>query len=224
MDAIIVTALETALAAAQGYISNAQAIKKANVSACVDYLRAAQSAITGLEDEADEILIEAKLVSMFYWEKRIALCERIERYLNRDRLRPLLDQAIQGIAACHEFAELDAQGFFGGAEKAEGAAEVKRLLKELSHYLESLGGAMKYNKQNYAGPSGRNMAELLDIQGFLSGKEVLAGQQTPQAAIAALAQRVQDTRERRGLPLVANASRIIQELTVVFGLMKAGAG
>ena len=97
MDAIIITALEKALTAAERCISNAQAIKKANVSACVEYLRAAQSAITGLEDEADEILIEAKLVSQFYWEKRIALYERIERYLNRDRLRPLLDQAMQGL-------------------------------------------------------------------------------------------------------------------------------
>jgi hypothetical protein len=44
--------------------------KKYNVSACVSYLEAARTAIRGLEDELDEILIEAEQVSQYYWEKK----------------------------------------------------------------------------------------------------------------------------------------------------------
>ena len=91
------TALERALTLAEDHLSKAQAVESANIAACVEYLRAVQSAMSGLEDELDEILIETKLVARFYWDKRAALYERIDRYLNRDRLRPLLDQAIQGM-------------------------------------------------------------------------------------------------------------------------------
>ena len=87
MHTIMIRALDRAFSAAERYISNARAIKKGNVAACIEYLRAAQSAITGLETETDEILVEAKLVSQFYWEKRSALYQRIEEYLNRERLR-----------------------------------------------------------------------------------------------------------------------------------------
>ena len=78
---------------------------------------------------------------------------------------------------------------------------------------------MEYNKQNYAGPSGVNMEELLEIQRLLTGEAATPGQPLPQAAILALVLHAQETRRRSGLPLVASASRMIQELTVVFGLM-----
>ena len=227
MDPIILTALGTAMAraltAAEDHLSKARAVKSDNIAACVEYLRAAQSAITGLEDEVDEILIEAKMVAQFYWEKRAALYERLDRYLNRDHLRPLLDQAIKEITACHEFAKSDSNGFFQRAEKVEALAEVQRLLSELSNYLASLNGQMNYSRKIYAGPSGMNMSELLDIQELLSQPES-ADDQPLRTKLAKVVKEVQSRRIRPGLPHVAQSSRVIQELTVVFGLLRRGNG
>jgi hypothetical protein len=228
MESIITKALETALErallAAEDHLKKANAIKSANIAACVEYLRAAQSAISGLEDEVDEILIEAKMVARFYWEKRDVLYERIDRYLNRDRLRPLLDQAIQGITSCHKFAERDARGFFQRAEREEVISEVTRLLGELADYLKSLGGAMAYDRENYASPSGINMPELLRIQELLLSQPGPADDQHQQTTLAGLVEEIQSRRVRQGLPLVSESSRIIQELTVVFGLQRSGSG
>jgi hypothetical protein len=220
----LVTALEKALKIGNDYLSKAGAIKSANIAACVEYLRATQSAITGLEDEADEILIDAKMVARFHWEKREALCERIESYLNRDRLRPILDQAIEGITSCHKFAERDWKGFFQRAEKADAVKEALRLLNELCAYLASLKGAMAYSKDNYAGPSGVNIPELLRIQELLLSQPESADDQRRQMKIAEVVEEAQSRRLRQGFPLVAQSSRIIQELTVVFGLQRSGGG
>jgi hypothetical protein len=228
MEGMIVTALgtalERALSVAEDHLKKAHAVKTANIAACIEYLRAAQSAITGLEDEVDEILVEAKLVARFYWDKRVALYERIDRYLNRDRLRPLLGQAIQGITSCHKFVERDSRGFFQRAEKAEAVAEVTRLLGELSNYLGSLGGTMAYTRENYASASGINMPELLRIQQLLLSQSGSTDDQRDQTTLADLVEEIQSRRVRQGLPLVAESSRIIQELTVVFGLQRSGDG
>jgi hypothetical protein len=221
---IFMTALERALVIAEAHLLKASAVRSANIAACVEYLRATQSAITGLEDEVDEILIEAKMVARFYWDKKAALYERIDRYLNRDRLRPLLDQAIQGITACYKFAERDSRGFFQRAEKPDAVAEVLRLLDELSGYLASLGGVMTYSRENYASPSGINMPELLQIQGLLLSQPESDDEQRRRTELAAVVEEVQSGRARQGLPLVAQSSRIIQELTVVFGLQATSNG
>ncbi|MBA2592596.1 MAG: hypothetical protein H0U97_10235 [Gammaproteobacteria bacterium] len=225
MDPLIVsalgTALERALAVAEDHLAKASSVKWANVAACIEYLRAAQSAVTGLEDEVDEILIEAKLVARFYWEKNAALYERIDRYLNRDQLRPLLGQAIEGIVSCHKFAEQDSRGFFSGDQKKEAVAEVLRLLGELSGYLASLGSSMSYSRENYASPSGINMPELMQIQALLLPKQAADGADEQRTEVARIAEASQRSRVRRGFPLVAQAARIIQELTVVFSLQRS---
>ena len=228
MDPIIMTAfgtaLERALAITEEHLAKASEVKSANIEACVGFLRAAQSAITGLEDEVDEILIESKMVASFYWDKRAALYERIDRYLNRDRLRPLLGQAIEGIVSCHKFAERDSKGFFQRAEKADAVVEVQRLLSELSGYLDSLGGAMTYSQENYASPSGINMPELIRIQELLLSAPGSAEDQPLRKELAEVVREVQNRRLRQGLQLVAESSRIIQEITVVFGLLRSGDG
>lgn len=224
------TALERAAALAEDHLSKARAVKSANIAACVEYLRAAQSAIAGLEEEVDEIFIMTKLVARFDWDKRAALYERLDRYLNRDRLRPLLGQAIKGIESCHEFAERDSKGFFRREEKADSVREVFKLLGQLSMYLASLGSTMdsdKVDKENFAGPSGLNLPELLRIQELL---ELLVSQ--PESAEAEpqrtelidLVEQAQSSRVREGFAIVADSTRIIQELIVVFGLQRIGDG
>ena len=217
------TALELAWAAATDHLSKARAVKSANIAACVEYLRAAQSAITGLEDEADEILVEAKMVALFFWDKRAALYERIDSYLTRDRLRPLLDQAIKGIDSCRKFAERDSEGFFSGrTEKADVVAEVRRLLDQLHDYMASLGSMMDLSRENYVSPSGISMPRLLDIQERL--KQPDSTHDHRRSELVTLVKEVQRGRVKPGLPLVADCVRVIQELTVVFGLQRRGDG
>jgi hypothetical protein len=211
---IIVTALERALSMADGYLKKASAAKTANVEACLNYLMAAQTVISGLEEEVDEILIHAKIVARFKWDDRAILFERIDRYLNRDRLRPILDQSLHGVEACRKFLERDATGFFQRTEKLELVVEVSGLLDSLYAYLQSLDGAMSYSRENYAGPSGINMPELIELQNLLV---------TPSEAadMIKLVETVQAQRQRSGFALVAQTSRLIQELTVVFQLPKS---
>jgi hypothetical protein len=211
---IIVTALERALSMADGYLKKGSASKTANVEACLNYLRAAQVAISGLEEEVDEILIQAKMVARFKWDDRTTPFERIERYLNRDRLRPILDQSLQGLEACRRYLERDSTGFFQRAEKLELVAEVSSLLDSLFNYLRSLGSAMSYSRENYAGPSGINMPELIELQNLLSAPDRAAD------AIA-LVDKVQAQRQRGGLALVAQTARLTQEIAVTFQFAKS---
>ena len=98
------------------------------------------------EDDGGELVSFVYLIK----QKITRSYERIDRYLSPDRLRPLLDQAIQGVTSCYKSVERDAKGFFQRAEKADAVAEVLRLLGKLSEYLASLRGAMIYSRENYA--------------------------------------------------------------------------
>jgi len=220
--AAVGTAFERCLSLAEHHFSRGQAVKSANMSACVEFLRAAQSAITGLEDEVDEILIAAKLVARFQWDRRDAVYERIERYLNRDRLSTLLGNAIEGITSCLKFAERDTEGFFSRPMREQVTKEVLRLLGELTVYLSELRGAMSYSPENYTGVSGINVPELLQIQETLSPREDPAEEQRRRKELAELVEQVQRSRVRHGLFLVTKASRTIQELIVVFALDAEG--
>jgi hypothetical protein len=176
-------------------------------------------------------------VSSFAWEKHRAhaLYERIEQYINRDRLRRPLGQAIGGIKSCHELAKQDAPAFWaeffaGAARKDDAVAEVLRLLGELSSYMTSLGGVigglhrngkltMGYSCENYAGRSGINMPELLKIEELLLDKKKPVRKR--QEAIVSIASTCQQNRVKRGLDLTAKGTRIIQQLTVVFKVAAA---
>jgi hypothetical protein len=210
-SSILVTALEKALAIAGESLAKAVAVNKANVAACLHYLRAAQAAVMGLEEELDEILIQAKAVARFRWDERAIAFERIDRYLNRDRLRPILDQSLHGLLACRAQMEKDANGFFARQEKAELVSSISDALDDLFRYLRSLSGAMGYTRENYAGSSGINMPELIAIQRLLESTD------TAWAVVEAV-EALQGRRRKEGLALVADATKLMQELSVVFKL------
>ena len=83
---------------------------------------------------------------------------------------------------------------------------------------------MAYTREDYASPSGINMPELLRIQQLLLSQSGSTDDQRHQTTLAELVEEIQSRRVRQGLPLVAESSRIIQELTVVFGLQRSGDG
>jgi hypothetical protein len=233
---LLKTALTPAFKSATKWLEGARAevnkTKKYNVSACVSYLEAARIAIRGLEDELDQILIEAEQVSQYYWEKknRAKLAKRITTYLNHDRLRPILDESLEGIGKCHNFAKQDIYGFFGRADqkKTHAVDLLEELHREMQNYLVNLSKSSSYTEVNYAGPSGLKMPELLDLRELLKdktkrpllsdGRKVPRTEAERQNQAASIVDNVQKDRDRRGFATVAKAKGVMQELMVAFRL------
>jgi hypothetical protein len=105
-------AIEKAIGLVTHFLDKAEAVGEANAQACIYYIKAAQSAIAGLEHEYDEILVQCRMVATYHWDGRGDLAERINRYLNTDQLRPKLDKAVQGIEKCASFMSAHPNKFF----------------------------------------------------------------------------------------------------------------
>ncbi len=217
------TAIEVAISLARNHLHDASKVGKANVLACQEYLRAAQAAVTGLEREVDEILIEAKSVARTYWstERREALLVRIDTYLNVDRLRPLLGEAIDGIDKCRNHALDDALSFFLGTKlKKDACNDLTEVLGNLGGHLRSLSSAMTLDRRNYAGPSGIDAPVLMELHDTLENKNKLS-EDEQRVQVRALAAAGQAERQRHGLALAAQITGTIHELTVGFRLALA---
>jgi hypothetical protein len=227
MAEILLTALEKALEVGAHHLNEAhQEVKRArkhNVAACIRYIEAARSAIQGLEDEPDEILIEAGRVARYHWKKRSKLYKRIEQYLNRKRLSKILADSFKGIETCKKFADKDAAGFWGKRLKKDAVKRLEELLESMKCYGAALFGVMEWVPENFVGQSGINMAELLQVKALLDDRQLGVGDEAARREkIANLVDHVQKTRKDRGSSLAAEAKGVIQELTVAFRLERIG--
>jgi hypothetical protein len=230
----LTTALEKAFDGGSRYLLEAEQERakthKDNIITCIQYVEAARFAIYGLEEEVDEMLIETEQVIRTHWEERSTLCQRISAYLNRDRLRPILDGAIKGISACYDLATPNMQSFFsrpGVVMKAQALKDLYNLLGQLSEYVRYLSPPdpqernRGIDKVNYAGPSGINLSELLELEELLDDNNHIIramDEATRKEKIKTLVDTIQEKRTRQGLPLVAHAKSVIQQLTVAFRL------
>jgi hypothetical protein len=234
LESITTTALDRAVNLGMQHLKEAsdeaKRTKKYNVASCIKFLDAARTAVLGLEDEVDEILIEGALVSRDHWQQRSDLFKRIQTYLNRDQIRPILDGALQGISACYSFAVEDTDGFLQRKEqkrqKAESVEALLELFGSLSDYLKKLNGRMKFDVNNYVGRSGIDLKELLELQEHLDDSLAkpkmteAKDRETRQQKIRTLVEAAQQKRQRAGLPLAAETKKVMQELTVAFRLDK----
>jgi hypothetical protein len=227
MESILTTALEKAVSLGAQYLGEAgkevAQAKKYNAASCVGFLAAARTAVLALEDEVDEILIEAGLVARYDWARRSELHSRIERYLKRDQLRPILDGALHGIRECYVVAAQDANGFFQRPVQREQKSEAVKALLELfgslSDYTKSLSQTMALDRVNYASPSGINVEELLTLEKYLDDSQVVGmDDESRKQNIRELVETAQDKRQKRGFPLAADVIRVTQKLNVAFRL------
>lgn len=221
-DKVVEKVTEKGFNLVEKYLVEANKAPKNNVEACIKYLRVAQMAIDGLEREVDEILIESKLVALFDWEKRAELYRRIEQYVNVDKLRPLLAKTIDGMKASLRFAQEDAESYFqwpGRRLRKEDAADtLSNLVDKASQYLESLSGVMALSPENYIGPSGVNMEELIEIRRLLVLNEGELEEKDRRNQIIKLAETCQAKRHKRGLNIVSQASGAMHQLSIAFGI------
>lgn len=212
------TALSKALGVASEHLKSVREVERENVSGCLKFLEAASVAVTGLESEVDEILIEAKTVGRFAWdnEHRGVLHRRLDSYLNKSQLQDVLNQAVHGLDACLQAASRDAAGFFQLArvreDKLEATDTLLELLAQLRGYLRSLSDVTKFSGDNFIGPSGINLPELLLLQRALTSDP-----DAPDDVIR-IAEDCQIRRRRDGIALVGDITRMTRELINAFRL------
>ena len=161
------------------------------------------------------ILSEAVTLSHFHWsemDKRAALFQRVDLYLNRSRLQTILVEVLAGLNACHEQAAKDARAFFqfpkARALKRESAEELLALLDSLMTHVASLNGTLEYSLESYAGSSGVSLPEVLALREALEAGD--------QQRVRDEAEGCQNRRTRTGIDLVGRISRAAEKLTIAF--------
>src|SRR5215813_11878759 len=152
------------------HIEKAREYKEQDIRACENYLEAARIAITGLEEEYDQILVQAKNCDLEQPDQIRELKTRIDAYLTVDILRPKLKDAVVGLALCRERLRANAEGFLLWfwpplkEKRQEAIAKFDKLLQDLEEYLSKLDDeGLKYLKAG----TGVGVMTLLEIQNYL---------------------------------------------------------
>jgi hypothetical protein len=217
--------LEKALNEGSKYLhearEEAKRAKKHNIASCIKFLEAARSAVVGLEDEVDEILIEAGLVARYGWGTRSELSKRLQNYLNRDRLRTILSGSLEGISACYQLAVHDPERFYDSQRKQKEKAKKALLgpLEELTKFLKSLDNTMTWSKVQFVGRSGVDLKMLLDLEKSLDDFKTKQDAETRKRKIRTFVEAAQEKRQRHGLRVAADTMGVIRELTSAFRLV-----
>jgi hypothetical protein len=220
MGDIAGTVLEQAVALVSRHLAAGQAAERDNIRYCVEHIRAAQAAIRGLEGEVDAIVTETKVVARFAWDRRVALYERIDRYVRHDRLRPLLADAITAVRERLPRAERDAQGVFARAAKPQATLELAELVPKLDAYFRDLSGPLQLSPTNYYGPSGVGYHELLEIQDMLANAPSGDELERHRAVILDRAGALERKREVRDASL-ASGNAVVERLLVAFDVPRS---
>jgi hypothetical protein len=155
------------------YIEKAREFREQDIRACENYLEAARISINGLEEEYDQILVQAKNCDLSRAEQIRALKIRIDAYLTVDILRPKLQDAVVGLALCREALRKNAEGFLLWLwpplkeKRREAIAKFNALLKDLEQYLKELDEeGLKYLKAG----TGVGVMTLREIQDYLDSR------------------------------------------------------
>ena len=152
------------------HIDKAKEYKEQDIRSCENYLEAARLAVTGLEEEYDQILVQARNCDLGQPDQIRSLSIRIDAYLTVDVLRPKLQDAVVGLARCRDALEKDAEGFLLWLwpplkeKRQEAIAKFDQLLCDLEDYLKRLDDeGLRYLKAG----TGVGVATLREIQTYL---------------------------------------------------------
>lgn len=202
------TALRFAADRAADLLKQARERQVEDVGRCEKFLEAASAAIDGLEREYDEILVDARHVGEDSG-RTDALARRIDLYLTVDRLRPRLQESIEGLSVyCAEFrerADRYLQWPWRRTDRRHAVEEFARLLDDLRSYLRSLDeGGLQYRSAG----TGVGIRALLAIRDALTVPPSL--RREPPAAMAT---RFQDERDKEPMmEQIARIRRTIEQL------------
>lgn len=155
------------------YIKKAQEYKQQDVRACENYLEAALQAITGLEQEYDQILVQATNCDLGQPDQIQLLRTRIDTYLKVDIIRPKLKDAVIGLTQCRELLRKNAEGFLLWfwpelqERRQEAVTKFDTLLGELESYLNRLDNA---GLRNLKAGTGVGAMTLKQINNYLDSR------------------------------------------------------
>ncbi len=139
--------ISAAVALVQQRLDEAKAKDRNDVGRLVAYLRAVSDAVKGLEAEADELLSQCRWADWTDAQWRQRFLSRCGSYLDVDRLRPQLSQALQGLDASRSNLRGRADAVIQrSAKKAQRQAvmqDVENTLHKYDLYLESLKLGLK---------------------------------------------------------------------------------
>ncbi len=127
------------------------------------YLEAAKDSVNALGIERQRILTDVRRCNISDPDQVNVLWSRLDRYLHEDNIRPHLQSAIDGLAACRESIAKEAKGIRW--RKQDKGAAVATFLNTFSE-LENLLRGLTYNF--YPGGSGLGIEPLLPIYKLLN--------------------------------------------------------
>jgi hypothetical protein len=163
--------LSTAVDLGRKQLEAAEQEGRRNAAACIHYLTAASLAIRGLEDEYDEILVQARGTD---WTKPAdvrGLKTRIDHYMSVDQLRPILLDALTGIESCRNALQRDADSFWSfhkREERQDAIAHTVNVTEALDDYHQLLFEFQRTELDDNRGHhSGVGIRWLVDINDAL---------------------------------------------------------
>ena len=155
-------AIKIALETVQKYVTEAQKYSIDDAERCQLYLDAARSAVYGLIEESQEIVLQAREINLDKPDQVEQLIHRINEYLFLDNLRLRLNDVIGALNGIRDGLQHHADRFFlwPGVKKNRGIAVARyaALLDEMVSNLDSL----KVTLMNRQDPSATGVgAEVL---------------------------------------------------------------
>lgn len=163
--------LETATTKAFEYLEKANQYAKEDAECCKNYLKAVQSAVRGLEEECDQILIQSRHINLEQPEEVRQLSIRIDQYLLVDRLRLALQTALTGLEDYRKTLQDNAERFlqwpWRKEKKQKAIQKFTELLIRLNLYLEALG--QEHLKHRNSG-TGVFVQQLIQIRYYLDSE------------------------------------------------------
>jgi hypothetical protein len=183
---VVTSAIVTfTLNVAQQYLDDVENTPDKSVARCQKYLNAAAAVIEGMYNEPVDIIISAMYCDFSKQEEIDAIMKRIDEYFKLERLRPILNIAIEGLNGYLEELKRDRYQLvnllFGRNDEAT-VDNFENLLKDLKSYYDKLDEeAIKWRNAR----TGLLVIPLQRIRDSLAKKdkqEVIAAANTPQIA------------------------------------------
>jgi hypothetical protein len=207
---VIGTLLGTLIPIARDYLEKAHAHGQQDVEACQNYLEAARTAVKGLEDVCDVLLLEAKYCDPEQPQQVMEIQKSIDTSLYRDILRPILSDAIEGVRARLGALQQKVDEAFSRRTRENRQSAVnnlRNLLEKLDLYLISL----KQGVPPLASGAPASAVQLVRLQEYLN----TAG---PKDLVQFVneANAIRSYERTRSLEYTGEIEHIIQELHIAF--------
>jgi hypothetical protein len=184
-------ALDVAVEKIEQLLTDAALKQKDGIERCEKFLDVCKEAILGLEQEYDEILVQALNCDNTSTEFK-QLLERIDTYLKVDKLRIKLAEAIEGLSYYQSLFETNQKSLFvwpwKKADKEMAINEFSNTLKQLNLYLKNLSEIdLPYRRAG----TGVGIKALFAIKEFLENPSP-----NPNSSLKALAEKYLAERDK----------------------------